>query len=64
MRDSRRIAPLLLKFANLWYKHPDLRFMQVVSIIQDAVGEGWFYVEDEQIEDAITDMDRFLDVKW
>ena len=55
MRDPNRISPLLAEFEALWKQHPDLRFGQLVIILQGRLGGTLdpFYTEDEEMLDVI-----------
>ena len=51
MRNPNRIEPFLEKFKELWLKHPDLRFGQLVYILQKKqhktdVGDIFFPEDD------------------
>lgn len=52
MRDKNRIDPFIKKVAKYWKQNPDLRFGQVVSIIERQLGNGRdiFYVEEDELE--------------
>ena len=55
MRDEKRIQPFLKKFEEVWKQNPDLRFGQLVDILQ---GENHpeselFYLEDEEFLEAL-----------
>ncbi len=47
MRDKNRISIVLQQVAEIWEQHPDLRFMQMIDILQSKNGD-MFYVEDDQ----------------
>ena len=50
MRDINRIYPFCMRLAQIWSeKTPDLRFMQLISNLQSAIGNDGFYIEDDQI---------------
>ncbi len=55
MRDPNRIAPFLKEFEELWKKHPDTRFGQLVMILQGKLGTlpDPFYTEDDEMLEAI-----------
>jgi hypothetical protein len=59
-RDAARIGPFTGKFAQLWLKHPDLRFFQVVSVIETRLRQkGWadgFYAEEPTILGVIEEL--------
>lgn len=50
MRDPSRIEKCCDLFRRLWKKYPDLRFGQLTSIIADRTNTPWFYLEDDQLE--------------
>lgn len=52
MRDINRIDRITYALNILWHKYPDLRFGQVVDMVQQ-LGTDLFYVEDEQIENIL-----------
>ena len=60
MRDPKRIASLLLTFAKLWYKFPDLRFGQLVlNIVPARDGDNkLFYMEDDEMLKRIEEFKR------
>ena len=45
MRDINRIHPIMKEFEKFWEKKPDLRFWQLISMLQN--GNDRFYVEDD-----------------
>lgn len=45
MRDINRIHPIMKEFEKFWEKNPDLRFWQLISMLQN--GNDRFYVEDD-----------------
>ena len=49
MRDPDRIWPVLATFGELWQRHPDWRFMQLICNIQAAMGTDGFYMEDDEL---------------
>jgi hypothetical protein len=53
MRDINRIDRITYALNILWHKYPDLRFGQIVDMIQQ-LGTDLFYIEDEQIEEILT----------
>lgn len=55
MRDEKRIQPFLKKFEEVWKQNPDLRFGQLVDILQgDNHPESeLFYLEDEKFLEAL-----------
>jgi hypothetical protein len=50
MRDPARIEVVLNELKDLWRKHPDLRFGQLVSIVNRRMNKGgdMFFPEDEK----------------
>ena len=53
MRDPARIKRICDKFAEVWEKHPDLRFDQ---LRQWAAGRGdSFYLDDDDFEAMLDD---------
>ena len=51
MRDEKRIYPFTYKLTQYWLRHPDLRFGQIVSIIENQLGSGRdiFYAEEKEL---------------
>ena len=50
MRDINRIYTFCMRLAKIWSeKAPDLRFMQLISNLQSAIGNDGFYIEDDHI---------------
>lgn len=53
MRDINRIKPFCDEFAELWSKHPDLRFGQIMSNIarytQMAYRKDMFFMEEDEL---------------
>ena len=51
MRDKNRIDIFCRALAEVWKKFPDLRFGQLMTIVQRALGneQKWFYIEDEEL---------------
>lgn len=61
MRDILRISAFLFKFQELWRTVPDLRFMQVVTVIQIQAKEKFgiedlYYVEDDKFIEIMQDI--------
>lgn len=53
MRDPKRIKPFLAKLAELWNNNSDLRFNQLVSLINGGIRPESFYREDEAVLERI-----------
>ena len=57
MRDVNRIYPFCNELAQLWSKHPDLRFGQIMSNIarymQMEHRRDMFFMEDDELMDVI-----------
>lgn len=57
MRDVNRIYPFCNELAQLWSKHPDLRFGQIMSNIarymQMENRRDMFFTEDDEVMDVI-----------
>lgn len=53
MRDKSRIRPYLNRLGDIWEKHPDLRFGQLIDIfhlyMQHQVLKDPYYTEDEEL---------------
>ena len=53
MRDVERIKPFCDEFAQLWAKHPDLRFGQIMSNIarylQMEHRKDLFFLEEDEL---------------
>jgi hypothetical protein len=61
MRDVLRISEFLVRFQELWTTIPDLRFMQIVTVIQIQAKEKFgiedlYYVEDDKLMDIMQDI--------
>jgi hypothetical protein len=61
MRDILRISQFLNKFEQLWKKIPDLRFMQIVTVIQIQAKEKFgiedlYYLEEDKILEIMNDI--------
>jgi len=60
MRDPNRIKPFMRKFYDLWVKHPDLRFGQLVDITwaqQSGHKVDLFTIEDNKFIKALEVLD-------
>ena len=55
MRPIERIPKLLETLEKVWLKYPDLRFMQLINMIQSTEGSDMFYVEDDELEKILKD---------
>jgi len=56
MRDPRRITGTLRIFERLWNRHPDLRFQQIVDLINTEIifsGKDPHYIEEEKLNEII-----------
>lgn len=47
MRDIDRIKPFLAELGEIWKKHPDLRFGQLMFNVFADFGDPFFLEEDE-----------------
>lgn len=50
MRDPKRIATMIAKLAHLWYMFPDMRFWQLIQMLdipKEKEGTDPFYWEDD-----------------
>jgi hypothetical protein len=61
MRDILRISEFLVKFQELWVGIQDLRFMQIVTVIQVQAKEKFgiddlYYVEDDKLIEIMQDI--------
>lgn len=57
MRDVNRIKPLLYKLEKLWLKEPDLRFGQIICLLQNQMyTDDIFYIEEDELEKAIDEL--------
>lgn len=50
MRKPERIGPFLDRLKKIWEAHPDLRFFQLLAVIQN---DHSFYTEDKDIINAL-----------
>lgn len=56
MRDINRIEPILEKISKIWHLQPDLRFGQIIALVQSYCEElpsNLFYVEDDILDFAL-----------
>lgn len=58
MRNPDRIPLILEELRQLWEKHPDLRFMQLVSNIIKDFDISTFYIEDEKFLELLRQFSR------
>jgi hypothetical protein len=61
MRDILRISEFLVKFQELWTGNVDLRFMQIITLIQIQAKDKFkiddlYYIEDDKLIDIMTDI--------
>jgi len=56
MRDPKRIEPLLNELKKLWEQNYDLRFWQLLSILQHK--EDMFHVEDDFTMRKLTELNK------
>jgi hypothetical protein len=61
MRDILRISEFLVKFQELWTGNVDLRFMQIITLIQIHAKNKFkiddlYYVEDDELINIMTDI--------
>ncbi len=61
MRDPKRIHEIIVYLELVWEKNPDLRFFQVVAMIEDKLLAGRnvsaFYAEDDRVIKALEELD-------
>lgn len=55
MRDSERIARIILKLGKLWCRFPDYRLGQLISNLQGPGVRDVFFMEDDEWEKLIED---------
>lgn len=54
MRSLERIEPFLSLLAKFWRHYPDLRFRQIVQLIEQRhPKEDIFYLEEDELTDFI-----------
>lgn len=65
MRDPCRIAEIMQEVEKIWRKNPDLRFWQVLHMLQAeyniiacSVDNDMFYVEDDKFLDWLRERAR------
>lgn len=66
MRNPTRIPILLSHIQHLWEKHPDLRFGQLLFLIdggKTGSATPFFYAEDENLLKRIREVERELEEK-
>jgi len=56
MRDPKRIDKIIKKLQELWKRHPDWRFTQLLLNIVEIKSPALFYMEDEQLLEKIEEM--------
>lgn len=56
MRDANRISEVLSTIEKAWVRVPDLRFMQLIHLIQAYHGTDMFYVEDESLMEFVNEL--------
>jgi hypothetical protein len=57
MRNKDRINPFLNQLKKLWLKEPDLRFGQVICLLQNKMNkDDIFYPEDKEWERTINEL--------
>lgn len=56
MRDPKRIPLVIEKLREVWYKYPDMRFMQLVEFMKlKSPADDPFYLEDEEFLQVLED---------
>ena len=53
MRDPERIGDILEVLGDIWARYPDLRFWQLLSIIDWDYKGDFFYLEDNKTYEAL-----------
>ena len=54
MRDKNRIDPFLKEVGKIWKKSPDLRFGQIIWILQSEMNvDDTFYIEEDRWTEAL-----------
>lgn len=75
MRDKNRIKPMLEMLQSIWELYPDMRFNQLIDMLQrdykdgeyvEVIADGYtyadlFYVEDEDFYDYL--FNNFYEIK-
>lgn len=49
MRNPNRIKPFLEQVEKMWLQNPDLRFGQLVSILDSSIDMDIFYIEEDDL---------------
>ena len=57
-RDADRIPTFLNKLEEFWICNPDLRFGQVISILEKELNEDSFNAEDDKWFEALNRLDK------
>lgn len=58
IRDIDRIDPFLAKLGEYWKLNPDLRFGQVVSMLESKCKIDFFYMEEGGLEGILDELIR------
>lgn len=60
MREQSRIPRIVSKLTMLWQLHPDLRFGQLMALVESRMGEltntNLFYIEDDVWENFFNEI--------
>lgn len=51
--DKDRINSFLKQLEALWLQYPDLRFSQIIAVLENELGGHTFYIDDEKWLNAI-----------
>lgn len=60
MREQSRVPRIMSKLTMIWQLHPDLRFGQLIALVDSRMGEltntDSFYIEDDAWERLFEEM--------
>lgn len=59
MRNPNRINPIIEQLRALWLANPDLRFGQLVSLVEtkvNASGQDFFNAEDDKTKEVLENL--------
>lgn len=63
MRDPDRIMPFLEELGNIWRKHPDLRFGQLMTNFFYKCGDPFYFEEDKFLHELKKYMSATTNIK-
>jgi len=62
MRNPKRIEKIMSIVERIWKKEPDLRFGQIITVIDSLSDNDIFHIEDDEVIELLKQFEKTLDI--